>query len=251
VKQKQLFSIIYEDEHIIAVNKSSGIAVGADRWDSSKERLDRLLQNVLVVHRIDRDTSGLVVFAKNADAHRRLCTAFENRTVRKTYIAIVHGQPSWKETTCTLPLVVDGDKQHRTIIDRYQGKKALTYATVLGGAGNYSILEVKPETGRTHQIRVHLASLGHPVVCDPIYGSVKPVYLSQFKRNWRGDPYDERPLLARLGLHALGLCVFDYNIVAPLSRDIQALLCQVQKCGKLTVKPGDAFPFGLEHRDAL
>ncbi|MDR0568441.1 MAG: RluA family pseudouridine synthase [Spirochaetaceae bacterium] len=236
--KKEKFSIVYEDEFILGVNKASGVAVGGDRWDDAKERLDRLLRethgNLFTVHRIDCATSGLVVFAKDADAHRRLCHAFENRLVKKRYLAVVQGRPVWRETSCDLPLVLDGDKQHRTIIDRYQGKKSLTRFRLLGTAGNYALLEALPETGRTHQIRAHLAALGHPVVCDPLYGTLKPVMLSSFKRGWRGDPLEERPLIARLGLHAAELLFPDRTLTAPTPRDIAAFIKQMEKLADRT-----------------
>jgi RluA family pseudouridine synthase len=242
--KRQPFFLLFEDEYMIAVNKAAGIAVSPDRWDDSKERLDKLLAALLArrggaetgriytVHRIDRDTSGLVVFAKDPETHRRLSKAFEERQIKKRYIAVVHGRPGWEETDCDLPLVPNGNKQHLTIIDKYQGKKALTRFRLLGGAGMYSVIEARPATGRTHQIRVHLASLGHPVACDPLYGSLKPVFLSSFKRNWRGDPLEEKPLLARLGLHAaeLELPASPARILtAPLPRDMAALIRQLEK----------------------
>ena len=242
------FAVVYADENIIAVNKISGISVGGDRWDESKERLDRQVAEiafenpgetppkVFTVHRIDRETSGLVVFAKDEATHRRLSLAFEGREVAKRYIAVVHGRPPWKETTCDLPLVPNGNKQHMTIIDKFHGKKSLTRFRLLCSAGNYSVLEVVPETGRTHQIRVHAAALGFPVVCDSLYGKDKPVLLSSIKMNWRGDLLEEKPLLARLGLHALELslpmpslpdnCL---TLHAPLSRDMDSLVKQMEK----------------------
>jgi 23S rRNA pseudouridine1911/1915/1917 synthase len=307
VKQRVSFTIIYEDGRIAAVNKPAGIAVGADRWDESRERLDRLLEKTLrdreagpppetaapaeapgtaprreggrvfVVHRIDRDTSGLVLFAKDRATHRLLSGAFEGRRVTKRYLAVVQGRPVWRETDCDLPLVPDGSKRHLTIIDKYRGKKSRTRFRLLGSAGNYSFLEAVPETGRTHQIRVHLAALGHPVVCDSLYGSPIPVLLSSFKRNWRGDPLQEKPLLARLGLHAAVLLLPDYrppsgtppdvspgtanadpgavnagggaaaeppepgglSLKAPLPRDMAALVKQMEK------EAGKAFPFSF------
>jgi 23S rRNA pseudouridine1911/1915/1917 synthase len=98
--------------------------------------------------------------------------------------------------------------------------------------GTYSVIEALPETGRTHQIRVHLAGLGHPVVCDSLYShNVKPVMLSSFKRGWRGDPLEERPLLARLGLHALALAIPDeaLSFSAALPRDLAALIAQMER----------------------
>ena len=238
---------MYDDERIIAVNKASGISVGGDRWDESKERLDKLVSaainpssKIFTVHRIDRETSGLVVFAKNEAVHRRLSLAFESREVKKRYLAIVHGRPPWKETSCDLPLIPNGNKQHMTIIDKYRGKKSLTSFTLLGSAGNYSVLEVFPETGRTHQIRVHSAALGFPVVCDSLYGNGIPVLLSAIKKNWRGNPLDEKPLLARLGLHAAEIFLpaaavsggdqAVFTMKAPTPRDISALLKQMKIC---------------------
>jgi 23S rRNA-/tRNA-specific pseudouridylate synthase len=142
-----------------------------------------------------------------------------------------------------------------TIVDKYRGKSSLTHFRLLGSAGNYSVLEARPETGRTHQIRAHAAALGFPVACDPLYGNGKPVLLSSFKRNWRGDPLAEKPLLARLGLHAEKIIVSgsvcgsqensestfpaqcpDSNLArenldlhAPLPRDMAALIKQIEK----------------------
>ena len=244
MKTTHPFTLIYEDPHIISVNKASGIAVSGDRWDDSQIRLDKIVSaslsppvQLFKVHRIDRDTSGLVVFAKHSESHALLSQLFENRQIHKRYIAIVNGRPLWKEEECNLPLVPNGNKKHMTIIDKYRGKKSFTRFRVLCSAGTYSILEALPETGRTHQIRVHAAALGFPVVCDTIYGNGKPVLLSAFKRNWRGDPLEERPLLARLGLHAAELHIpagifspaGGLKLCAPLAKDMAALIKQMEK----------------------
>jgi 23S rRNA-/tRNA-specific pseudouridylate synthase len=127
-----------------------------------------------------------------------------------------------------------------TIIDKYRGKKSLTSFKLEGSAGNYSVLSAFPETGRTHQIRVHAAALGFPVVCDSVYGSSKPVLLSSIKKNWRGNLFEEKPLLARLGLHAaelflpvaavLGGDQTVFAIKAPTPRDMSSALKQMEKC---------------------
>jgi RluA family pseudouridine synthase len=245
MRRKQAFSVVYEDEHLIGVDKAPGIAVGADRWDESAERLDSLLGAryegpVFTAHRLDRDTSGIIVFARDAETHRLLSRAFESREAEKIYYAVVHGRPGWTETDCDLRLVPDGDRQHRTVIDNYHGKRSLTRFRLLLSAGSYAVVEARPATGRTHQIRVHLASLGHPVACDPLYGarnSPKPVFLSAFKKGWRGDPLKEKPLLNRLGLHAARLSLpypdGENRLVleAPLPRDLAALIQQLEKAG--------------------
>jgi RluA family pseudouridine synthase len=236
MKKTFVYSIIFENDDFIAVNKASGVSVGGDRWDESKERLDRLLERdlklpkVYTVHRIDKETSGLVVFAKNRETHRRLSIAFEKRNVEKLYTAVVHGRPSWKETVCDLALVPNGNKKHMTIIDKYQGKESVTRFVYLFSAGNYSVIEARPQTGRIHQIRVHSAALGHPVACDELYGKTTPVKLSSFKRSWRGDPHEEKPLLSRLALHASEITLPDGKVLtAPLSRDMAALVNQLEK----------------------
>ncbi|MDR2553499.1 MAG: RNA pseudouridine synthase [Treponema sp.] len=268
--KKSPFTVIYEDSRLIAVNKASGIAAGGERWDPGAPRLDRLiLQNsadpalpdspraqapLFTVHRIDKETSGLVIFARDKANQRLLAAAFEKRRVEKTYTAVIHGRPSWPggETFCDLPLVPEGNKKHMTIVDRYRGKPSLTRFTLILSRGNYSVVEARPETGRTHQIRVHLAALGHSIVCDPLYGKNSRgggdggVYLSSFKRNWRGDALEERPLLSRLGLHAARLVLppgsfgaekEDGNggadppliLEAPLPRDMAALFRQMER----------------------
>jgi RluA family pseudouridine synthase len=236
MKNIKLYMLIFDNQQFIAVNKASGVSIGGDRWDESKERLDRILERdlkipkIFTVHRIDKETSGLVIFAKDRETHRGLSMAFEQRKITKKYVVIVHGRPSWKETVCDLALVPNGNKKHLTIIDKFRGKESITRFICKSNAGNYSVLEALPETGRIHQIRVHLTALGHPVVCDSLYGNEKPVFLSSFKRGWKGDPHEEKPLLSRLGLHALELTLPSGQLLtAPLARDMAALIKQMEK----------------------
>jgi len=243
MKKNELFSVIYEDEHLVVLNKSSGLLVAADRWDPDAPRLDTLAteelcaegERLYAVHRIDKDTSGLVLYAKTAEAHRALSLAFQERQVQKTYHALVHGRPLWQETEVDIPLRADGDLKHRSVRDPKRGKPATTRFTVIGECGPYTWLEADLITGRTHQIRVHLQLSGLSIACDPLYGDGKPVFLSGFKRSWRGDPFTERPLLDRLALHAWRMVIThpvtgeEKTFTAPYPRDLDALRNQLAK----------------------
>ncbi|MDR0551515.1 MAG: RluA family pseudouridine synthase [Spirochaetaceae bacterium] len=233
MKNAPPFTVVYEDADVIAVNKASGISTAGERWDAAAPRLDKLIGGRLyVVHRIDKETSGLVLFAKTEDAHRRLCGIFERREAAKIYIAIANGKPAWRQTLCELSLVPDGNKKHQTIIDQFRGKKSVTRFTALMSAGNYTVVRAEPETGRTHQIRVSLASLGHPAVCDTLYGGRHPLLLSEIKHGWHGDKHSEQPLVARLALHAALLSVPGLpSLEAPLHKDMKAALHQFEKNG--------------------
>lgn len=237
--KKNLFSVIYKDSNILVVNKGSGLSVTQDRWDPEIPRLDTLLEDeygkVFTVHRIDKDTSGVVVYALNPDTHRFLSGEFEERRVEKTYIALVYGSPEWQEKKIEIKLKPDGDSLHRTVADKKHGKYALTKCRVLASSRDFSWIEAKPVTGRTHQIRIHLKEEGFPIVCDSLYGNREGIYLSKLKKNWRGDIFEERPLLSRLGLHALKISLKDpetgekKTFTAPFPKDLEALRKQLEK----------------------
>ncbi len=168
MKQKSLFSIVYEDDKLLGVDKSPGLSSGGISWDTSEARLDKLFPHrIYIISPLDQDASGLVLFAKDIETHKELSLLLEKGKIQKRYIAVVHGRPVWKETSCDLPLVPDGAKHHRTIIDKYQGKKALTHFHFLGSAGNYSVIEAFPQTERNHQLRVHLAISVIPLSAIP------------------------------------------------------------------------------------
>ncbi|MCR5289110.1 MAG: RluA family pseudouridine synthase [Treponema sp.] len=206
------YETLYADDTIVVLNKRSGLCIAADRYDPSAPRLDVSAEKefgpLYAVHRIDKDTSGVIVYAKTQEAHRSLSMQFENREVEKIYHCLVNGHPLWKTLHVDLKLQPDGDARHRTIVSKRFGKPAVTDFTVLGICGPYTWIEARPKTGRTHQIRVHLAANGLSIVCDPLYsGNQKPIRLSDIKRNWHGDEFEERPLLSRLALHAYQLTI--------------------------------------------
>lgn len=235
----QPITVLFRDSDILVVDKPAGYLSVPDRYDPDvvvvAAALARSEGELLVVHRLDKDSSGLLLFARNAEAHRSLSLAFESRFVKKTYRALVRGEPGWEEYVCDYPLRPDGDKQHRTIIDGGHGKPSVTVFRLIAKYGHWSLIEARPETGRTHQIRVHLAGLGFPLVSDPLYGDGKPLYLSSFKRGWRGDPTTERPLLSRTALHAAVLELAHprsgeaIRFEAPDPKDLRATIAQLEK----------------------
>lgn len=230
--------ILYEDGIILIADKPSGWLTINDRYDPEApvilNTLEKTYGKLFVVHRIDKDTSGVLLFARNAQAHSFLNEQFFNHTVQKKYLALIRGAPEQVEWSCELPLRADADKMHRTIIDARRGKDAITRFKLVESLGQYSIVEAYPETGRTHQIRVHLAATGYPIACDPLYGDGKPILLSLLKRRWKGDIYEEKPLIARTALHAEYISFIHpvtnekMGINSPIPRDMKAVFKQLR-----------------------
>lgn len=233
MKQTANYTVIYNDDDIVVLNKRSGLLIAADRYDETAPRLDLLAEKefgrLYAVHRIDRDTSGCVIYAKTPEAHKNLSLQFENRQVDKTYHCLVNGHPLWQTQTVNIKLLPDGDARHRTVANSKYGKACVTEFRLIGNCGPYSWIEAKPKTGRTHQIRAHLQQLGLGIVCDPLYsGNQKPLRLSDIKKRWNGDTETERPLLSRLALHAYRLTLTHpatgekVTFTAPYQKDMEA-----------------------------
>ena len=240
MKQVPDYTVIFSDDDIVVLNKRSGLLIAADRYDADAPRLDLLAEaefgKLFAVHRIDKDTSGIVVYARNEEAHKNISLQFEKRLVKKVYHCLVYGKPSWQTLSVDLPLLPDGDVRHRTVVNRRLGKKSVTDFKVLGTCGPYSWIEARPLTGRTHQIRVHLAENKCSIVCDSLYsGNQKPVRLSEIKKRYNGDVYEEKPLLNRLALHAYKITFAhprtneEVSFIAPYSRDLNSTRNQLAK----------------------
>lgn len=234
------YSVIYSDDDIVVFNKRSGLLIAADRYNEDAPRLDLIAEKefgrLYAVHRIDKDTSGLIVYARTPEAHQNLSVQFEKRQVHKTYHALVYGHPLWEKLHEDSSLQPDGDARHRTVVSKKFGKPSVTDFINLGSCGPYSWIIAEPKTGRTHQIRAHLAANGFSIVCDPLYGgNQKPVRLSEIKRKWNGDEFEERPLLSRLALHAYKI-EFTHPVTgqkvcftAPYPKDMEATRKQLAK----------------------
>ena len=169
----QGLELIHADASLVLVNKPSGLLAvpGRDacRKDCVARRVESIVPDALVVHRLDMETSGLMVLARGKAAHRTLSMAFQNRAVSKRYIAIVDGllEPSCGEID--FPLIADWPNRPRQMIDFDRGKPSLTRYRVLAGNPVSSRVELMPVTGRSHQLRVHLQALGHPILGDALY----------------------------------------------------------------------------------
>jgi len=166
--------LIFQDDSLLVVSKPAGLLAvpgrGADKQDCLSTRLLQDFPDSLVVHRLDMATSGLMVFARGAAMQRRLSQIFREREVSKRYIAIVSGKLEQEAGEIALPLISDWPNRPKQMVDHAQGKPSLTRYRLLGMDNGNSRVELEPVTGRTHQLRLHMAAIGHPILGDALYG---------------------------------------------------------------------------------
>lgn len=254
-------AVLFEDDEVLVVEKPAGLAVEPERWERGNACLSGgLLQLALqrsdlepeapdqpaeglgfrprIVHRIDKETSGAVLVAKTLEAERRLREAFASRAVDKQYLALVEGEyplAEEEEAVIDRPIGPDLRKSGRMRIDEGGGKASRTRVRVEERYSGFTLLRCEPVTGRTHQIRVHLAAEGFPLAVDKLYGRRNELKLSEIKRNYRSKRgRAELPLIDRLTLHAQVLGFPDaeggvHTVTAPLPKDFQRALKQLAK----------------------
>lgn len=230
-------NVIFENEQFIAINKPSGLLSIPDRIGqeiSLKDILKEKYERIYTVHRLDKDTSGIIVFAKDEESHKQLSQLFEGREMEKYYLGLVYGNIMVPAGSINAPVMEHPGKATK-MMTHAKGKASLTDYEVLESFRLYSWVNFRIHTGRTHQIRVHMQHIGHSIVCDEIYGDPKPLLLSAIKKKFKlsKTAEEERPILARLALHShrlkFALNKESFELEAETPKDLRAVLQQLRK----------------------
>ena len=226
--------IIYEDDNLIAVNKPAGVYSLQSRFGTNRciqDLAEAHDPNLQLCHRLDKDTSGVLLLAKNPDTYRSVAMMFEKREIKKTYWAIAHGRHYFENRVIDIPLSTTS--RGRAKIDRHGGKPAETLVTAIENFKKYTLIECHPSSGRLHQIRIHLSSQNAPIVADTLYGGELP-YLRDSKANFSmGRDKEERPMISRTCLHAYQVSFEldgkNIDIEADLPKDFHVCLKLIRK----------------------
>jgi len=242
--EKMPIEVLFEDGDVLAVNKPAGLGVVPDPQSHEARFLNGVLyyvqresalpcERIHVVHRLDKETSGVLLLAKNVAAARHLSERFERREVAKEYLAVVLGEVAAEEGEVDLP-IAQGTRGRMRLRARH-GRPALSRYRVVERFRGFTLVEVRPLTGRQHQVRLHLSGIGHPLAVDPAYGGREALYLSELKPGYRKkEDRPEPPLMARLTLHArrIEVALADGTPLAaeaPLPADFERLLRILRK----------------------
>jgi 23S rRNA pseudouridine955/2504/2580 synthase/23S rRNA pseudouridine1911/1915/1917 synthase len=242
-KGNATLDILYRDDALICVDKPAGIPVIPDRRPKGPTAVE-ICRAMLApeglrprpVHRLDKYTSGVLMLALTKKATQPLGELFEERRVSKVYLAVVRGVPFPREGVVDAPIGPDRRKVSRMVVDPAGGKTAVSRYRTLNAWRGYALVEVRPETGRTHQIRVHLAHIKNPILCDPLYGGGEAFHLSTIKPDYRiGRGKRERPIIKRLALHAAELAFTspatgrEVVVRSPMPQDLEILRQKIDK----------------------
>lgn len=226
--------IVFENENYLLVNKPPFVSTLEDRNDPNNMLgwARGYAEDAQACHRIDKETSGVLAFAKNPEAYRNMAMQFENRKVKKVYHAIADGLHDFEEEQVKLPIQLLGKGIVK--ISRKEGKPAETWLTTLQAYRQHTLIECRPVTGRMHQIRIHLSALNAPISCDETYGG-KPLLLSKLKRKFNlKKETEELPIIKRVALHAFELGFADVDgtpllVQAPYPKDFAVAVKQLEK----------------------
>ena len=240
--------IVYEDDDILAVNKPPNMVVHPSRGHGRGTLANALLYHCRqhlsdtggplrpgVVHRLDRDTTGIILCAKTNRAHASLSEQFKTRQIHKEYIAVVRGRMEHDSGEITLPIGRDNRQREKMRVDPLAGRPAITLYLVVLRFERFSLVRVMPRTGRTHQIRLHLATLNHPVAADPLYGGDDAVCADELAAP--SQPGNAEPLIERHALHARSISFAHpvtgktMTLTAPLPQDMQRLIDALKRTG--------------------
>jgi RluA family pseudouridine synthase len=234
------FEVLHEDDALLVLHKPAGLLVLPDRFAVALPNVRTMLiekyEEIFIVHRIDRDTSGLLIVAKTADAHKHLSEQFQSRTVRKLYHGIVTGVVEKEAMEIDIPLMPDPSRKG-LMSPSARGKESLTRMQVLERFRMATLVECELVTGRQHQIRVHCAAIGHPLLVDSDYGQAAEFRLSSIKRKYNLGKYvaEEAPLTRRTTLHAHSIEFIHPSTGAamrfdtPYPKDLKALVQALRK----------------------
>ena len=237
---KDPIEVLYQNDTIIAINKPPGFLSVPDRYNEDKPSVAQKLLNKFPtarpLHRLDFETSGVLLFCMSPDAFSWYSDQFENKIISKTYLAIVEGRSQEDEGLIDQPLFTQSNG--RVIISK-RGRQSQTHWQISERFQHHTLIEVKPLTGRTHQIRVHLSSIGHPLLGDVTYGSSGPLFLSTLKGRNRyhlsKDAESEHPLISRTALHASKITFNDFlsqkpvTIECPMPKDMNVALVKLRQ----------------------
>lgn len=234
--------IVFQDDDIVIINKPANYLSIPDRFKQDLPNVQQFLKNkfgkIYTVHRLDRETSGIMIFAKHEVAHKALSSQFENRIVEKIYLALTSGNIHNEEDIIEKPIGKHPVIAGKMIITK-KGKPSVSAYKVIERFKHYTLVEVNIKTGRTHQIRVHMQAYGYPLAVDPLYAKKEAFFLSEVKGKKYKKQRDEveRPLMSRCTLHAHQLS-FDHpgtgeriTFSSEVPKDFAALLKQLRKWG--------------------
>jgi len=225
--------VLFENDDLLIINKPSGISTLEDRHDNVNllGLTRKKYPHIQTCHRLDKDTSGALIFAKNPESYRAISIQFEHRKVEKVYHTVVCGKSNFSNTEVNMPIVIR--TSGLVYLDKLEGKPSTTYFTTLTNFSQWSLVECKPVTGRKHQIRIHLKYVQHPIVGDAEYGGTD-IFLVDIKRKYSVSDGEAKPIISRVALHArsISFTLPDGNpltVEAPYPKDFSVLLKQLEK----------------------